>query len=117
MQARQLLFCFAQEARVGNGDTFRVGIEGLQPHINADLGASWRMLYLPICLHRKLDIVAISPLQETDPLDLAGGERFDRPCADQPQCANAVPIGEGEALPIWLRFQPEVLYSTERLSC
>ena len=40
MQAFQRALALTQKARVGNGNTIGVGVEGFQPHINANLTAS-----------------------------------------------------------------------------
>lgn len=51
------------------------------------------MVYLPICLHGKLHIVAIGPLQQTDALDLADGKGLNVPGANEANGSNAVPEG------------------------
>ncbi len=59
LQALQTMLCFAQMAWVGNRIAFGVGIEGLQPHISADLRAGGGVVYLPVRFHGKLAIACI----------------------------------------------------------
>jgi hypothetical protein len=64
-----------------------------------------------LCLDCELHIVAISTMDNPDPLDLLG-----RKCcnlllgiADQPQASNATPIGEGDVLAIGFQLPARLL--------
>jgi hypothetical protein len=118
MQALQALLCFPQIARIGNRLPVAIGIEGFQPNINADLFASRLMGYLPVCLHGKLHIVAIRPLDQTDPLDLSQGEGCYLLLLVPIKRIVPIPVPSVKVrrLPSGSKRQPDVLYSTERLS-
>lgn len=103
VQPLQALFRFVQIAGVSNGSAFRVGIVGFQSDINANGAVDGLMVYLALCLHCKLAVVAISPLDQPDPFDLLKGKRFNRARANQPDSSNADAISECDTLAI--RFQ------------
>src|SRR5712692_4681544 len=80
----------------------RVGVVGFESYINADLLSRRLMHNDPLSLDPKLHIVAISTVDNPDPLDLPA-----RKCCNlllriayQPQASNTTPIGEGDMLPI-----------------
>src|SRR5579885_616795 len=89
LQALQPFLSFPKIARVGNGVAVRVGIERLQANVNPYGVVGGLMLNLSVCLDRKLDIIAISPLDEPDPLDLLGGEGLDAARANQANRSDA----------------------------
>src|SRR5215468_10007883 len=98
MQAFQLLFCLAQEARIRNRIPIGVGIEDFQAHINANHAPCRDMFYLARGSDAKLNVVAISALDNPHAFDLLGGESFNllSPIAYQAQSANAAAIAEGD---------------------
>src|SRR5713226_5940469 len=98
MQALQPLFCLAVVAGVLDGLRVGNGIENLQPHIDAYPVSSRDMLYLPLGLHAKLDIVAIGTAHNAYPFDLLGRKGFNvlLGIAYETETTNATAIGEGD---------------------
>jgi hypothetical protein len=88
----------------------RVGVEGLQSHINANLPISGLMIYLAVHFDGKLDVVPIRPFDQPDSFDLPNREGGKGACilplgirTNQAERANVHPIREGELGAI--RFQ------------
>src|SRR5579885_1345198 len=106
MQPLELPFSLAQKARIGNHVSIGVRVELLESHIDAHLCACRDMFHLAFCLHDKLDVVAISPLEDAYSFDLLDGKRgyillFG---SYQTQATNATAIGERDMLAIRIKF-------------
>jgi hypothetical protein len=90
LQALQVLFGFAQGARVGYRIACGVSIKGFQPHIDAHLFAGRDMLNSALCLDGELHLEAIGTLEETNALDVRHWEGFDAALlADQLHASDA----------------------------
>ena len=111
MQPLELLFRFAQEARIADSVPVGISVELLQPDIDAYLRASRDMFHFALCLHTKLRVVAISPFHQTHTLDLL--ER--KGCytlflvPDQSESANATTIREDDVLAVRIEFPTRLL--------
>ena len=111
MQLLQLLFRLAVVAWIVYRLPFRIGVVGVESHINPDLLPCGNMLYVPLRLDAELDVVAIGTADDAYPFDVLDGE-----CSNlllgityKPQAAYGTAISEEDMFP--------VRYSTERLSC
>ena len=111
MKSLELLFCRAVEAWIGHGVALRVGVVGLESHVNADLFATWDMFYCSFALYPELAIVAIGTMHNPDAFDLLGGEAFNLLflVAYQSQATNATPIGEANMLAVRFDLPTRVL--------
>ncbi len=115
MEPLELLFSFAIVTRVLYGISLGVGIVGSESHINADVLSRWLMHDGTFCLDCELHIVAISTVDNPDPLDLLCEEmrQFSPGITNQSQASNTASIGEGDMFPV--RFQlPARLSCTQR---
>ena len=103
VESLEFLFRFPMVPRVLESVSLRVGREGFQAHINADLPPSGNVGNLPLGFHAKLDVVAIRTVHDAHAFDLLRGESFDLLpwIADEPQTPNATAIREGDVSPIW----------------
>ena len=102
MQTLQAFFSLAVVTRILNRVSFAIGQERFQSDIDPDLLACWVMHDFTCGLYPKLTLVAIGPLDNTNPLDLPDGKRFDLLLfvSNEPHTPNATAVCEGDMLPI-----------------
>ncbi len=74
MKPFELLFGFPEVARVRQGVSSAVSQECFQTHIDPYMLATRDVLSPPFRLHGKLTVVAISPLEKANALDLLRGK-------------------------------------------
>src|SRR5438876_9886447 len=103
MEPLQSLFCLAIIARIVYRLTVGVGIVGFESHINAYLLSRRLMHESTLCLDCELDIVAISTMDNPDPLDLLGRKCCDLllGVANESQMSDTTAVGDGDVLPVW----------------
>src|SRR5579883_129229 len=96
------LFCFPHMSRVRNGMAFAVSQELFQTYVDTSLLAGRNVFDAPLCIKRKLDVVAIGTFDEPDTFDLLRGKFFNPLvfASYQPQAAYVATISEGDVLAI-----------------
>src|SRR5713226_2349232 len=111
MQAFEFLFRFAIVARVLNHVAVGVSQEGLKTHINAHFFPRCNMVDDAFYLEAQLHIIPISPMHDTNALDLLDGEggALLFRVANQTQATNATAIGENHVFAIGFKL-PAALF-------
>ncbi len=89
-------------SRVGYAVSLRISQEAQESHIDPDLPPRWDVLNSALRLDGKLHIVAVSPTEDANPLDVFDGEGFNilLLIANQPESADPTAIREGDMLTI-----------------
>ncbi len=100
MQAFESLFRVAIMTWVLDSVSLGVGVECLEPDINAHLLAGWEMGDLAGSTDTELAIIAVSTAHNANPFDLFEREGFDLLIAYQAKAINPTTIGEANVFAI-----------------